>query len=66
MGQDTIVAEVRKIREAQAAKYNYDLRTIYKALKSAEEQSQRPKVSFPPKHIVREKAVKPTLPARTE
>jgi hypothetical protein len=38
MWQDTIVAEVRKIREAHAAQHNYDLRTIYMALKRAEEQ----------------------------
>jgi hypothetical protein len=61
MWQDTIVAEVRKIREAHAAQYNYDLRAIYTALKKAEEQSHRPKVSFPPKRILREEAVKPTL-----
>lgn len=61
MWQDTIVAEVRKIREAHAAQYNYDLRAIYTALKKAEEQSQRPKVSFPPKRILRAEAVKPAL-----
>jgi hypothetical protein len=63
MWQDPIVAEVRKIREAHAAQYNYDVRAIYVALKRAEEQSQRPKVSFPPKRIVREE-VKPALSAQ--
>ncbi|GIK42272.1 MAG: hypothetical protein BroJett011_61050 [Chloroflexota bacterium] len=61
MWQDTIVAEVRKIREAHAAQYNYDLRAIYTALKKAEEQSQRPKVSFPPKRIAGAEEVKPAL-----
>lgn len=61
MWQDTIVAEIRKIREAHAAQYNYDLRAIYVALKKAEEQNQRPKVSFPPKRIVREEEEKPAL-----
>ena len=59
MWQDTIVAEVRKIREAHAAQYNYDLRAIYAALKKAEEQSHRPKVSFPPRRIVGKETVKP-------
>jgi hypothetical protein len=61
MWQDPIVAEVRKIREAHAAQYNYDLWAIYAALKKAEEQSQRPKVSFAPKRIVGEEAVKAAL-----
>lgn len=59
MWQDPIVAELQQIREAHAAQYNYDLRAIYTALKKAEEQSQRAKVSFPPKRILREEAVKP-------
>lgn len=61
MWQDPIVAEVRKIREAHAAEYNYDLRAIYAALKKAEEQSQRPKVSFSPKRIAREEAIRSAL-----
>lgn len=61
MWQDTIVAEIRKIREAHAAQYNYDLRAIYAALKKAEEQNQRLKVSFPPKRILEEKEIKPAL-----
>jgi hypothetical protein len=61
MWQDPIVAEVRKIREAHAAQYNYDLRAIYAALKKAEEQSQRSKVSFPPKRFTGKRAVKLVL-----
>jgi hypothetical protein len=64
MWQDPIVAEVRKIREAHAAQYNYDVRAIYLALKRAEEQSQHPKVSFPPKRIVQEEG-KPALSTQT-
>ncbi len=64
MGQDTIVAEIRKIREAHAAQYNDDLWAIYEALKKIEEQSQRPKVSFPPKRILPEQETKPALSAR--
>ena len=64
MWQDTIVMEVRKIREAHAAQYNYDVRAIYAALKRAEEQNQRPKVSFPPRRIAREEEGKPALAAQ--
>ncbi len=64
MWQDTIVAEVREIREAHAAQYNYDVRAIYAALKKAEEQNQRPKVSFPPRHIVGEEEGKPVVAAQ--
>ena len=62
MWQDPIVAEVRQVREAHAAQFNFDLRAIYSALKEQEEQSQREKVSFAPKHIPPIKVeVKPAL-----
>lgn len=51
MWQDPIVAEIRKYREAHAAKYNYDLDAIYEALKEDEEKSDHPKASFPPRRI---------------
>ena len=51
MWEDTIVEEVRRVREAHAAKYGYDLRAIYEALKAAEAASDREKVSFDPKRI---------------
>ena len=51
MWQDPIVAEIRKYREAHAAKYNYDLDAIYKALKEVEDKSAHPKISFPPRQI---------------
>ncbi len=51
MWQDTIVAEVRKVREAHAAQFNFDLQAIYRVLKEQEQQSQREKVSFSPKRI---------------
>lgn len=63
MWQDPIVSEVRQIREAHATKYNFDLRSIYVALKKAEQQSKRQKVTFSPKRIspVPEEKVKPDL-----
>ena len=49
MWEDPIVAEVRKIREAHAAKFNYDLRAIYQDLKEQEKRSGRTFVSYPPR-----------------
>ena len=51
MWQDPIISELRKYREAHAAKYNYDLELIYKALKEDEKKSDNIKVSFPAKKI---------------
>ncbi|HQE91729.1 MAG TPA: hypothetical protein PLH19_03520 [Anaerolineae bacterium] len=52
MWEDKIVTEVRRAREAYAAKYGYDLRALYQALKAQEEHEEREKVAFPPKHVV--------------
>ncbi len=52
MWKDEIVEEVRKHREAYAAKFNFDLRAIYEDLKKAEQKSKRKKVSFKPKKPV--------------
>ena len=49
MWEDPIVAEVRKIREAHAAQFNYDLRAIYQDLKRQEQTSGRIFVSYPPR-----------------
>jgi hypothetical protein len=49
MLNDPIVAEVRKVREAHAAKFNYDLDAIYRDLKSKERTSGRKYVRFPPR-----------------
>jgi len=51
MWKDPIVAEVRQVREAYAAKYNYNLHAIYQALKAQENCEVWEKVSFPPKPI---------------
>jgi hypothetical protein len=52
MWQDPIVAEIRTLREAHAAKFNYDIDAIYQALKADEEKNDHPKASFPPKRLV--------------
>jgi hypothetical protein len=42
---------VRKVREEHARRFGFDLQAIYAELKEQEEQTQRSKVSFEPKHI---------------
>ena len=49
MWEDSIVAEVRKVREDYAAQFNFDLQALCRALKEREQRDPRPKVSFPPK-----------------
>jgi hypothetical protein len=51
MWEDPIVAEVRKIREDYAAQFNFDLQTLYCALKTQEWQDPHPKGSYPPKPV---------------
>ena len=53
MWNDPIVEEVRKNRDAYAAKFNYDLQAIYNDLKKAEQKSKRKKVSFKPKKPIK-------------
>ena len=60
MWEDSIVAEVRKVREDYAAQYNFDLQALCRALKEREQRDPRPKVSFPPKPA---KLVHKTRPA---
>ena len=49
MWKDEIVEEVRRHREAYAAKFNFDLQAMYEDLKKAERKSKRKKVSFKPR-----------------
>ena len=47
--KDLIVEEIRKIRQAHAAKFNYNLTAICADLKEKEKQCGHPVVSFLPK-----------------
>ena len=49
MSEDPIVAEVRRIRDEQAARHDYDLRKIFDSLKQREKQEKRKLVSYPPR-----------------
>ena len=53
MKEDPIVAEIRQIREAHAAKFNYELKAICADLKEKEKRCGHPIVSFPPKHSLK-------------
>lgn len=56
MWKDPIVEEVRSVRDAHAAQYNYDLRAIYRAVKKEEADSGRRFVKLPPKRLEVRKA----------
>ena len=43
---DPIVDEVRRVLDANAARFNYDLRAIYRDLKEQEKRSGRQFVSY--------------------
>ncbi len=45
---DPIVDEARRVRDAYAARFNYDLRAIYRDLKEQERRSEREVISRPP------------------
>ena len=52
MWKDSIVEDVRKVREEHAAKFNYNLDAIYQDLKKQEKRSGRKVVSLPAKQVV--------------
>ena len=51
MRDDPIVEEVRRVRDAYAARFNYDLEAILQDLLRQERESGRTYVSFPPRRI---------------
>lgn len=51
MWTDPIVEEVRKVREAHAARFNYDLRAIFHAVKEAEASSKSAYICLPAKQF---------------
>ena len=61
MIDDPIVEEVRRARDAYAASFNYDLRSMVRDLQEQEKTSGRKYVSYPPVRI----EPKPALPIAT-
>ncbi len=60
---DPIVDEVRRVRNAHAARFNYDLDAIFQDIKEQEKKSGRKFVSFTPPRVEPNKAPQPTGPA---
>ena len=56
---DPILEEIRLLREARAAKFNYDVDALFDDLERRERESDREFVSYPPKRIT------PTIPTST-
>lgn len=54
--KDSIVEEIRKIRESHAARFRFDLHTICEDLRKKDKTCGHPIVSLPPKRIL-EKSV---------
>lgn len=59
---DPIVDEVRQVRDAHAARFNYDLDAIFRDIKEQEKKSGRKFVSFPPRKV-EPKALQPSAVA---
>lgn len=57
---DPIVDEVRRIRDAHAAKFNYDLKAIFRDIKEQEKRSGRKYVSFADEGVEPDKVQPPT------
>jgi len=57
---DPIVDEVRRIRDAHAARFNYDLDAIFLDIKEQEKKSGLKFVSFPPRRVEPNQSRQPT------
>ena len=51
---DPIIAEVRAVREAHAARFNYDVKAIFEDIRAKQEVSERNYVSYPPRRVMAE------------
>ena len=60
---DPIVDEVRRVRDAHAAMFNYDLDAIFQDIKEQEKKSGLTFVSYPPRRTEPNEAVQPTAAA---
>ncbi|MFN0279070.1 MAG: hypothetical protein ACKVRN_10770 [Pyrinomonadaceae bacterium] len=61
MWKDEIVEEVRRIRDAQAAKFNYDIDAIVADARKRQKASGRKTVSFPPRKPAVNRLKKPLV-----
>jgi hypothetical protein len=60
---DPIVDEVRRVRDAHAARFHYDLDAIFRDIKEQEKKSGRKFVSFTPLKEEPNKTLQPTTAA---
>jgi len=51
MIEDSIVEEVRRIRDEYAKRFNYDIEAMFEDLRKREAESGREVVSFPPRAV---------------
>jgi hypothetical protein len=62
---DPIVDEVRRVRDAHAAMFNYDLDAIFQDIKEQEKKSGLKFVSYPPRRTVPNPYMDTKVKART-
>ena len=60
---DPIVDEVRRVRDAHAARFNYDLDAIFQDIKQQEERSGRTFISGVSRQTVPNQTLQPTVAA---
>ena len=60
---DPIVDEVRRVRDAHAARFNYDFDAIFRDIKEQEKKSGRKFVSFAPLRLEQNQELQPAGPA---
>ena len=51
---DPIIAELRAVRDAHAARFNYDVKAIFRDLQARQKASGREYVSYPAKRLASE------------
>ena len=57
---DPIIDEVRRVRDAHAAMFNYDLDAIFRDIKEQEKMSGLEFVSYPPRRTEPNQSQRPT------
>ena len=51
---DPIIVEIRAVRDAHAARFNYDVKAIFEDIRAKQETSGRDYVSYPPRRVMAE------------
>ena len=49
---DPIIAEIRAIRDEHAARFNYDVKAIFRDIQAKQKASGRKYVRYPPKRTI--------------